>query len=56
MSRRRSTSLRLAALAVASGASAQDPLRELRAANAAAHEAEVVRQDMLATQREISAR
>jgi hypothetical protein len=46
----------LAALAMAGGASAQGPLSELRAQNAAAQAAEIARQDLLATQREISAR
>jgi hypothetical protein len=46
----------LAALAMAGAASAQDPLSELRAQNAAAQAAEIARQDMLATQREITAR
>jgi len=46
----------LAALAMAGGASAQDALSELRAQNAAAQAAEIARQDLLATQREISAR
>jgi hypothetical protein len=46
----------LAVLVAASGASAQDGLRELRAQNAAAQQAEMARQDLLATQREIAAR
>lgn len=46
----------LAALAMAGAAKAQDPLRELRAQNEAAQAAEIARQDLLATQREISAR
>jgi hypothetical protein len=46
----------LAALAMAGAASAQDALSELRAQNAAAQAAEIARQDLLATQREISAR
>ncbi len=46
----------LAALAAAGGASAQDTLRELRALNAAQQGAEIVRQDALAAQREITAR
>jgi hypothetical protein len=46
----------LAALAMAGGASAQDALSELRAQNAAAQAAEIARQDLLATQREIPAR
>lgn len=46
----------LAALAVASGAAAQDGLRELRALNATQHGAEIARQDVLAAQREVIAR
>lgn len=46
----------LAALAVASGAAAQDGLRELRALNAVQHSAELARQDALAAQREVMAR
>lgn len=46
----------LAALALASGAAAQDGLRELRALNAAQHSAEMARQDALAVQREVMAR
>ena len=46
----------LLALALAGGASAQDALSEIRAQNAAAQAAEIARQDMLATQREITAR
>jgi hypothetical protein len=46
----------LVAVAMASVASAQDPLRELRAQNEAAQAAEIARQDLLATQREITAR
>lgn len=50
------TGVSLAVLAVVSGASAQDALRELRAQNAATQNAEIMRQDMLAAQREITAR
>jgi hypothetical protein len=50
------TGVSLAALAMAGGASAQDALSELRAQNAAAQAAEIARQDLLATQREITAR
>lgn len=46
----------LLSLAGTQGASGQDPLRELRALNADAHAAEVARQDLLAVQREITAR
>jgi len=46
----------LLALALAGGASAQDALSEIRAQNAAAQAAEIARQDVLATQREITAR
>jgi hypothetical protein len=46
----------LAALAMAGGAGAQDALSELRAQNAAAQAAEIARQDLMATQREITAR
>ena len=46
----------LAALAMAGGVSAQDAMSELRAQNAAAQAAEIARQDLLATQREITAR
>lgn len=46
----------LAALAIAGGASAQDALSALRTQNAAAQAAEIARQDLLATEREISAR
>ena len=50
------TGASLAVLAAASGASAQDSLRELRAQNAAQQGAEIARQDALAAQREITAR
>lgn len=43
-------------LVAVQGASAQEALRELRALNTDAHAAEVARQDLLAVQREISAR
>lgn len=46
----------LTALTAASGAAAQDTLRELRAQNAAQQGAEIARQDALAAQREITAR
>ena len=52
----RAGAVSLAALAVASGAAAQDGLRELRALNAAQHSAEIARQDALAAQREVMAR
>jgi len=46
----------VAVAVVAGTAVAQTPLRDLRAQNAAAHEAQAARQDLLASQREITAR
>ena len=46
----------VAVAVVAGSALAQTPLRDLRAQNAATHEAQSARQDLLASQREITAR
>jgi len=46
----------LAAVAIVGRAGAQTPLDLVRAQNAAAHQAEMAQQDLLATQREIAVR